>query len=227
MRANSRTRTLWSLGAVAAFVMFTLAWLVGGSLQIDAYTWTTHDISDLGALTARLPWVVLVPEGIAGVLTIGFALFVLRPALAVPGRREALAPWMIVVSLSGLDNISDVFFRLDCMAAEASCSEAARAASISAQIHMMVGLITALITVVTPFALAWRLRQVPTARRLFWPAIGIGIVLVCGLAVYVALDQKWGQGIVQRGVALVATGSIAALAWYLLSRSSAGASIQR
>jgi uncharacterized protein DUF998 len=124
-------RAVWlAWGAVAGVVVFNLGWLVAGAVQGDGYSVASHDVSDLAALTARSPWVMLTSQFIAGTLIILFALFALfalRPALAVPGRGTALGALLLAASLIGLDNLSDAFFRLDCRAADPGCTTAAAA----------------------------------------------------------------------------------------------------
>jgi hypothetical protein len=100
-------------------------WLLAGTMQTGGYSAASHDVSDLGALTEQSPLVMLTAQGIAGALTIAFALLALQPALAVPGRRAALGAWLLAASLMGLDNLSDAFFRLDCRAADPGCTAAA------------------------------------------------------------------------------------------------------
>jgi hypothetical protein len=113
MEAASATlegRAVWlAWGAIVGIVVFDLGWLLAGAVQAGGYSVASHDISDLGALTARFPWVMLTAQGIAGTLIILFALFALRPALAVPGRGPALGAWLLAASLIGLDNLSDAF----------------------------------------------------------------------------------------------------------------------
>jgi len=79
-------------------------------VQDPPFSPTRHDISDQGAL---------------------------RPALAMPGRREAIGPWFLALSLPAIDNVSDAFFRLDCRASDAGCAEASM--SWHAQVHGIVG----------------------------------------------------------------------------------------
>ena len=83
IRAKPFEWQAWS--AVAAVILFNAAWLVAGWVQGPPYSAALHDISDLGALSARAPWLMLVPEASAGVLTIAFALGGLRPAMASLG----------------------------------------------------------------------------------------------------------------------------------------------
>ena len=157
---RSRRRAVWlAWGAIGGVVVFNLGWLLAGALQGDGYSVASHDVSDLGALTARSPWVMLTAQVIAGTLVIAFALFALGPALAVPGRvrRSASGFWRHPSSV--LDNLSDTFFRLDCRAADQGCTTAAAASSWHGQVHIAVGLLSAIAMVAAPFFLAARMRQ--------------------------------------------------------------------
>ena len=64
---RSRRRAVWlAWGAVGGVVVFNLGWLLAGAVQGGGYSVASHNISDLGALTARFPWVMLIAQGIAG-----------------------------------------------------------------------------------------------------------------------------------------------------------------
>ena len=95
-RGTPDSRAIWlSWGAIAGIVVFNLGRLLAGALQTGGYSVASHDVRDLSAVTAQSPLVMLTATGIAGVLTIAFALLALRPALAVPGRgaRSARGCW--------------------------------------------------------------------------------------------------------------------------------------
>jgi hypothetical protein len=95
-------RAIWlAWGVIGGVAVFNLGWLVAGALQRGGYSVASDDASDLAALTARYPWVLMTATGIAGTSTILFALFALRPALAVPGRGDALGAWLLAGSLRG------------------------------------------------------------------------------------------------------------------------------
>src|SRR5207302_10853568 len=98
-------------GAVAAQAIFTGAWLLGDALQDAPYTAARDPISDLGALTAQHAWVIMTAQGVAGALTIAFAVGALRPALAVTGRGTPIGPWLVAGSILGLDHLSDACVR--------------------------------------------------------------------------------------------------------------------
>ena len=207
-RLDARTTWLAS-GAIAGVVVFNLGWLVAGALQTGGYSVAAHDVSDLAALTAQAPWVMLLGNGVAGVLTIGFALFALRPALAVPGRRSALGAWLLAASLMGLDNLSDVFFRLDCRVADPGCVPAG---SWHGTVHMVVGALCAVVTLALPFVLAWRMRRLDGWRDLARPSVVFGVVFAVVLFSYAALEGRTGGGYLQRAAILLLSGGVVALA---------------
>jgi hypothetical membrane protein len=192
------SRLAW--GAIGGVVLFNLGWLLGEALQTGGYSVARHDVSDLGALTAQDPWVVLATQGICGALTILFALFALRPALAVPGRRMAPGPWLLAASLMGLDNLSDFFFRLDCQAADPTCTSAMSSGSRHGTIHVVVGTASGIATLAAPFFLAARMRLVPGWRDMFRPTVIFGFVFLVVLLAYaaVALAGANGGGYLQR-----------------------------
>jgi hypothetical protein len=216
MERASRTldrRAVWlAWGAVAGVVVFNLGWLLAGAVQGGGYSVASHDISDLGALTARFPWVMLTAQGVAGTLTILFALFALRPALAVPGRRQAVGAWLLAASLMGLDNLSDVFFRLDCRAADQGCTAAAAASSWHGRVHLAAGLLSGIATIALPFALAARMRHADGWRDLARPTILAGSLLVAVLAAYVAFEGKTGGGYLQRAAIVIFSAGVVTLA---------------
>lgn len=174
--------TRWlAVGAIAAQVIFTAGWVIGAAVQRGPYSATEHYISDLASLTADHAWILLVAQGIAGVLTIAFALFALR-------RDAPVAAWLVAASGLGLDNLSDAFFRLDCRAIDVGCVQS----SWHAHLHGTVGTLTSLATLLAPFALA---RRYPIA-------IGFGVVIAAGDLANYLLDSD--HGFWQRFVRVVA-----------------------
>jgi hypothetical protein len=206
-------RAVWlAWGAVAGIVVFNLGWLLAGAVQGGGYSVASHDISDLGALTARSPWVMLTAGGFAGTLTILFALFALCPALAVPGRGQALGAWLLAASLMGLDNLSDVFFRLDCRAADQGCTTATAAGSWHGRVHLAVGLLSGIAMIAAPFVLAARMRRAGGWRDLARPTIFAGWLLLAVLAAYVAFEGKTGGGYLQRAAIVLVSAGVVTLA---------------
>jgi hypothetical protein len=212
----ARDRALaWA--AIAGQLLVTAAWLIGAAVQTGGYSVAEHDISDLGALTANDPWVTLIVQGVSGVLTMAFAILALRPALAAPGHRGPISAWLVALSAAGLDDLSDAFFRLDCRAADIGCTEVVATSSWHGAIHGVVGSVTFAILVITPFALARRMRLVPAWRSLTGPTFGYGLVLLLAVVLFVALSITSVGGYAQRAVALLGSFGVIALALRLLS----------
>ncbi|MDP9341013.1 MAG: DUF998 domain-containing protein [Actinomycetota bacterium] len=206
-------RAIWlAWGAIGGVVVLNLGWFLAGTLQTGGYSVASDDISDLGALTAQHPWVMLVASGIGGALTILFALFALRPALAVPGRGTALGAWLLAGSLMGLDNLSDAFFRLDCRAADPGCSAAAAWSSWHGTVHIVVGVATAIAMIAAPFVLAPRMRRLAGWRDLARPTFLFGLLFLTVAIGYAALEGKTGGGYLQRTAIVLVSVGVATLA---------------
>jgi hypothetical protein len=222
-QARPAIRLAW--GAVAGVVIFDAGWIVAGALQVGGYSVARDDVSDLGALTATHPWVELTASGVAGVLVIAFAVFALRPALAVPGRGTALGAWLVAASLMGLDNLSDVFFRLDCRAADPGCTATTAVGSWHGTLHLVAGAIAAIATVAAPFALAARMRRLERWSDVMRPTLVFGWAILAVLIGYVTFERKTGGGYLQRtAIVLLSVGVVAlALRVRSLARSNLSA----
>ena len=138
---------MWSrrlaVGAIVAQLACLAGWVFAGVIERHGYSVTSDDISDLGALTAHHPAIVLVTCGVSGAVTIVFSLVALRPELG-------LGAWLVALSLAGLDDLSDAFFRLDCRAADNGCSIATATASWHGKVHLAAAVVAALATVRRP-----------------------------------------------------------------------------
>jgi hypothetical protein len=211
--------------AIVAQVVFTGGWLLGDALQAAPYSPARDPISDLGALTAQHAWVILTAQGIAGALTIAFAVGALRPSMAVTGHRAALGPWLVAGSVLGLDNLSDAFFRLDCRAADPGCATVA-IASWHAEIHDVAAVVGVLLAVAAPFALAHRMRLVAAWRDRARAALAFGVVFALFAAGYAALTGSggdgYGGGYAQRALVLVGSAGVVLLALRVRVLAAAG-----
>jgi Protein of unknown function (DUF998) len=199
-------------GVIGGILVFDVGWLLAEALQGRGYSVAKHDVSDLAALTARYPWVFMTATGIAGAITIVFALFALRPALAGPARRASLGAWLLAASLIGLDSLSDAFFRLDCRAADAGCTAAASVRSWHGTIHLTVFAVSALATMALPFVLSFRMRRLKGWRDLASPAFFFGLLFLAVLVAGVPLEGKTGGGYLQRAAILMVSLGVVTLA---------------
>jgi hypothetical protein len=212
--------TMLAGAAIAAQLLFASGWLVLGAVEGHGYSSGRHDISDLGALTANHATAARLTEGIAGAITIAFGLLVLRPGLRSADGRGVLGGWLVALSLPGFDTMSDAFFQLDCRAADAGCTAAEAAASWHGKAHLACFAVAALATLVAPFVLSRRMRQVDGWQDLSAPTRIFGILTIAALAVTGATTGTAVQGWAQRGAALLVTSGIALLAWRVLQLKS-------
>jgi hypothetical protein len=197
-------RTLTRL-VVPAQLLFVGALFLAQAQQRDGYKPSRYDISDLGALTADHPWLLLVPEAVAGVVTVAFALLVLRPAVGGPG------PWLLAASLVGLDDVTDALFRLDCRRVDAGCTDDVRTASWHAQVHEVLGFVAVVATVLALLALAHRFRRLGRWADLARPLVLVAVGFAAAMAVYAVRASRPGGGIAQRFAVLLVVVALAAL----------------
>jgi hypothetical protein len=213
--ARHRSWLAWAV--IAAQLLFVGGTLVLGAIEGHGYSAGRHDISDLGALTAHHATAARLIVGIAGAVTIAFALLVLRPSLRAANGREPVGPWLVALSLPGFDTMSDAFFRLDCRAADAGCTMAEATASWHGKAHIACFVIAALATVAAPFVLAYRMRRVEGWQDLAVPTRIFGILTIVALAVTAATTGTAAQGWTQRGAIVLLALGIGALAWRVLT----------
>jgi hypothetical protein len=208
-----RRTALLAAAAIAAQLVFVAGWVVGGLLEGHGYSSAEHDISDLGALTAHHAWIMQLTQLIAGVVTILFAIVVLR-------RWFGGAAWLVALSLLGLDNLSDAFFRLDCRAADAGCSNSDMLASWHAQVHLASFLVAALATVVAPFVLASRMKRLDGWGDLARPARIFGVLFLGALVLSGVTTGTSVQGLTQRVAAVLVCAGFTVIAARVLLLSS-------
>jgi hypothetical protein len=205
---NSTRLSRLATATIAAQLVFIGGWLVLGAVEGDGYSPGRHDISDLAALTAHHATLDRLTLGISGAVTIAFALS-LVPIL---GRGM----WLLALSLPGLDNLTDVFFRLDCRAADAGCDTATATDSWHGTAHLTFFVVAALATVVAPFVLSRRMRRTDGWAGLARPTKIFGVVTIAALVASGATTGTGLQGWSQRGAAVIVCSGVAVLAWHVV-----------
>jgi hypothetical membrane protein len=201
------------LGIVAE-VLFTVTWLVAELWQGSGYRWVHDDLSEMGAVTAPHAWCFLVPQAVAGLLTIGFALFGLLPALRSAGRAGVAAG--VFSAGSAVQDLSDAAFRLDCRAAD-GCTSAETTASWHGQLHAAFGLVCILLLIGAMFMAARAFKRLPAWSRWVVPTRLLGCLVVAGLLGMTLPATAPVHGLLQRGVALVAAVWGAGVAYHVLT----------
>jgi hypothetical protein len=220
-RSDPAALARWALVGLSGEALFTISWIVTGLLERPGYRPLRDDISDMGALTAPHPWILLVPGALASAALIGFALRGLRPALVGAGRAGRTGVWL--AAISAIPGLSDALFRPDCRAAD-GCTQAQAAASWHGQLHAAIGFASIIVLVLTPFVLARRFRRVPQWRDLAAPSVVVGAVLVAGLFAVAAPQTAAVHGLIQRAIALLggAWGALLAARLYRVGAGSPG-----
>ncbi|MDH6578010.1 DUF998 domain-containing protein [Kitasatospora sp. MAP5-34] len=199
-------------GAIAAQLLFTASWFLDGLAEGRGYRASADGISDLGALTADHPWLELAAQAVAGTLTIAFALFALRPALALPGASAPVGAWLVAASPLGLDNVWDVFFRLDCRAADPGCSHSLTGGSWHATVHLAISLLSFPVLVIAPSVLAARFRAHPAWQGCSGPALAFSPVMFVGVLGFLGLHGRDSGGYAERALAMAASVGVILLA---------------
>jgi hypothetical protein len=208
---NTFRRLLAGCCAIGQLV-FVSGWFVLGLIEGHGYSPARHDISDLAALTAQHATVDRLTLALSGALTIAFGLSI--------RHVFGCAAWLVALSLPGLDNLSDAFFRLDCRAADAGCGMAEATASWHGKVHIASFVIAALATMVAPFALSRRMRHAVGWEDLARPTWVFGFVVIALLAATAATSGSEIQGWTQRGAATIVVSGLAVLAWRVVQLES-------
>jgi hypothetical protein len=212
---RARVRAAVAAGAIGGQLLFIAGWLWAGAVEGHGYSVAEHDISDLGALTAHHATAFRLSLGVSGAVTIAFALVAVRTALEVDGRRSSIGAWLLALSLPGLDNLGDVFFRLDCRAADAGCSSSDAMSSWHGTAHVAVFVVAAVATVSAPFALAARMRLLDGWRERAGRTRAFGFVTIAALAVSAATVGTSVQGLTQRVAATIVPLGVVVLAGWV------------
>ena len=200
------------IAGVAGQVLFTLGWFVAGMLQGDSYSVARHDISDMGALGAPYPWVLLVTQSIAGACTIAFGFLGFRPAL-IGARGRTLATILLVLPL-GFGNLLSPLFRLDCRVAD-GCTVEETVTSWHATVHSVLGVLL-LVAAVAPFGVARCLSRSPRWAPLSRTSRLFGVAVAVAMVAAIVLGETAVGGLAQRSFALLAAAWVAVIAWWLV-----------
>lgn len=193
-----RARRALAIAAIAVQGIFIAGTAIGGAIEGHGYDAVRHTISDLAALTAHHATLARLSLGIAGVVTIAFALLALRPALRTADGHESVGAWLVALSVAGWDNLSDAFFRLDCRDADIGCVASASFESWHGKVHIASYVIAGVATAIAPFLLSRRMRTIDGWRDLAGPTRIAGFVIIAALVVTVFTGGTAIQGLAQR-----------------------------
>lgn len=151
-------RKVAGYSGLLAPVTFTVGWIVGDAVQRAAFTPSRDDISYLGALTAKSPWLY----NQLGANVSGLLIVVLACGLWLelnPSRVGRLGAGLL--GLTGAGTFLDGMFRLDCQSIDAGC----RNVSWHAHAHKIESGATVAFTFAAIIVLALAFRRVARRRN--------------------------------------------------------------
>lgn len=201
---------LGAYAGIAGALLITCGWIIGGLVQGAGYSWSSQEISDLGALTARHAWVWNLADSLSGLLILIFAvgLFpIVRSSRA--GRIGA-----VLIGVVGAGSVIDGIFREDCpLSTSDACQRLQDGPGLSwhHQAHDIESVVVVLAMLAAPFVLAKAFRRTEELRGLRSYTLATAAVLVVATVLYVFLYGDAGAGIAQRAAVLVFMAWIAVL----------------
>jgi len=147
-----------------AFATFNLGWILGDLVQRPAFSPANDDISYLGALTAKSPWLYdRLAANTSGALIVLLAI----------GLWAALAPSLLgrlgaaTLAATGVGMFLDGIFRLDCQSIDAGCVND----SWHSHAHKIESGVTVGLTFASILILALAFRRIPAWRGSWLPVI--------------------------------------------------------
>jgi hypothetical protein len=154
------------LCGLLAFVTFNAGWIVGDLVQRPAFSPADDDVSYLGALTARSPWLYnQVAANLAGALVVLLAVGLwLELRTSRLGRVGA-----VLLALVGAGTFLDGVFRLDCQSIDGGCANT----SWHAHAHKLESAATVGLTFAAIVVLALAFRRLPRWRGYSLPLFGV------------------------------------------------------
>jgi len=205
---------------IAAQVVFVASWLVAASWQGKRYSVLKQSVSDLYARTAPHGIFLVIVLTICGAVTIGFALFSVRPALRLGGRAATVGSVLLALSVAGLGDLMSPFERLACRAADPGCTTSMAVSNSGGKLDGNLTAIGVVLLVLAAFFLAHAMQRIPGWRAWARPT-RLTAVLIIGLTVAEALTKAntGGYGLFERLIAATAAVAIAALGIGILRRS--------
>jgi hypothetical protein len=197
------------LAGLIAFVIFNLGWIAGDFAQRPAFSPARDDISHLGALTARSPWLYnQVAANLSGLLIVALGVG-LWLALS-PSRLGRLGA--ATLAAMGVGGFLDGFFRLDCQPIDAGCSND----SWHSHAHKIESGLTAGFLFVSILLLALAFRRIPRWRDSWLPTIAaIPAIFIASVAF-----SSLGAGAAQRAASVVGFGVFAFFGFRLLQHAN-------
>ncbi len=209
-----RSRRRWATAAIVTNVMFVATFIVSAAWQGPHYSVLRHSISDMYADHAPHALLLIVILTVAGVMTLGFCLMSLWPALRPSGRRGAAGAAVLAASIFGVGDALTPFERLGCRLADAGCTGSDQLATSGGRLDSVLSTAGAVLLTASAFLLAWAMDHTPGLARWAGPTRWVGVALVATLIADASAASVGLQGLAERlfailGVALIAVVALA------------------
>ena len=151
---------------LVGFLTFNAAWIAGDLAQRPAFSPADDDISYLGALTAKSPWLYnQVAANLSGLLIVALAIGLW---LELRDSRIGMLG-AALLALAGTGTFLDGLFRLDCQSIDAGCSNT----SWHSQAHKIESAATVGFSLAAIVVLALAFRRLPRWRSSWLPFLGV------------------------------------------------------
>ncbi|GII52708.1 hypothetical protein Pth03_10970 [Planotetraspora thailandica] len=214
-RRSTPDRALTAFGIIglASQILFMAGWLIPASWQPHSYSIVRDTISDLMARTAphaEVPVTLLIAAGIGTML---FALFGLRPALRAAGRTAFYAPWMLAFSALGFGNILS-FLQIPCQSGVCGAHQAT--STFAGAQDVIGGVVVVTLLAISPFPMSRRLKETPGWQRLGGPSLLTGLAVMASFIAFGLHSTAAIHGLLERAVATIGSGWTAVLAVHLI-----------
>ena len=204
------------LCGLIAFATFNLGWILGDLSQRPAFSPERDDISYLGALTAKSPWLYdRLAANASGVLI----------AILAIGLWQALSPSRLgrlgaaTLLATGIGMFLDGIFRLDCQSIDAGCVND----SWHSHAHKIESGFTAAFTFASILLLGLAFRRLPAWRGAWIPMIAaIPAIFLANLAF-----SPLGPGAATRAGTVVLLTVVAFIGLHLARRAATSAPVDR
>jgi hypothetical membrane protein len=180
--------------AVAGPIAFTLAWLVGGVVQIQ-YSLRREDISALAALDAQNAWIMIL-----GFMMLGLGAVALAAGLLSTLQGRTAVFGSVLVLIAGLGIGVAGLARTDCSSQLGSCVDRVNAGQVSWHhtLHDLVSLVVFLALVAGPLVLARAFRGDVRWSNLRGYSVVTGLGGLVLLILFVTRVTGSWNGLVQR-----------------------------
>jgi hypothetical membrane protein len=212
------TSSFWAYAVIVMHVLFVISWLVAPLWQESGYSVIKHSISDMYAVGAPHPYILIVVITLSGVAMLGFVIRSVWPAFRSAGWLGKLGAVLLALSIFGLGDLLTPLEREGCPLAAPGCTSADQTANHGGQLDETMSNFGLLAFIAAGLVLSLAMRRIEAFRRFAHYGYWVTFVnLVTFVAIIPAGDD--GEGITERLAAVAGVCGIILLAAMILRES--------